>query len=179
MSRLCIVILQLVFGTLTQLVSPAASGCKPCADPSLAGLVGKADIVAVAEVVKVAVMPRPPDPQAAGQRLLQDVRWQVKVARGVKGNPPRELNVSHGDQPPCISAIVPQPGRYLMLLYHRDGQYIPLNYCEQPLFPIDAQDRVELPRQIIKELRAPASPVPLNVVLEAIARLITERRPPS
>ena len=160
MSRSLIVILQLVLLALPQLASTAANACKPCMDPTLASLVAKADLVLVAEVEKVEVKQRPPDPQSAGKEL-RDVSWRVKVLRGVKGSPPRALGVEHGDHPPCISAVVPQPGRYLMLLYQREGRYSPLNYCDQALFPIDASNRVELPPQIVKELHAPASPMPV------------------
>jgi hypothetical protein len=163
--------LQLLLGAslLLQVPAPDAIGCKPCADPTLAGLLDKADIVAIAEVRKVDVKTRPPEAQQP--RELRDVRWKVKVVRGLKGSPPAEITVEHADAPPCITALVPQPGRYLMLLYYRDGRYSPLAYCDRALFPIDAQDRVTLAPAMLKELRLTSAQAPLQSVAELLDRL--------
>lgn len=171
MSRPRALIAPLFLGTslLFQMQLPDAAACKPCPEPSLSRFLSKADVVAVAEVTKVDVKPRAPDAQSP--RDLRDVRWQVKVARSLKGNLPRQLIVEHADAPPCITAIVPQPGRYLMLLYRRDGRYSPLSYCDQALFEIDAQDRVTVPSEMMSELQLTSAQVPLKTVAELLARL--------
>lgn len=177
MLRSLVCTAQLFLGTslLLQLPSPAAIACKPCLEPTLAGLLKLADVVAVAEIRKVEVQKRAssePEP-----RELSDVRWQVRVARGLKGSPPPELVVEHGDSPPCISAIIPTPGRYLMLLYHRDGRYSPLSYCAQPLFPIDAGDRVKVPPTMSKALGLTGEQVPLKRVEELLTKRVAPLPP--
>lgn len=160
----------LILALLAPLPSPDVIACKPCPDPTLPNMLNKADVVLVAEVVKVDVTSRKPTPPG---RELRDVRWQVKVARGLKGGTPREITVEHADTPPCISAVVPQPGRYLMLLYHRDNRYIPLNYCDHALFAIDAQDRVTLTPAMARDLRLPSEQVPLKNVADLVDVLMT------
>lgn len=110
-------------------------------------------------------------PKQPDEERIRDVRWSVKGARPLKGRTPQVLTVKHGDTPPCITARVPEPGRYVMLLYFREGQYAPLSYCDQPLFPIDAQDRVILTPAMAKELGAASERVPL----QRVADWVTER----
>ena len=75
MSRVLALTAQLVLGSslLLQLPSPDAIGCKPCGDPTLASLFEKADVVAVAEVLKVNVTARAP--VVGWPYELCDVRW--------------------------------------------------------------------------------------------------------
>jgi hypothetical protein len=160
--------LSFLVSLLSVLPPRTARSCKPCWDPTLAALLAKADVVAVAQVVKVEVTQRTPTPQS--EEPIRDVRWHVKVARPLKGSPPPQLTVKHADSPPCITARVPQPGRYVMLLYFREGQYAPLSYCDQPLFPIDAKDRVTLTPAMAKELDAASEVVPLQRVVEWVQR---------
>lgn len=176
MSRTLALTAQLFLSTclLLQLPPRDAVSCKPCGDPTLANLLTKADVVAVAEVIKVDVTTRAPEAQQP--RELKDVRWQVKVWRGLKGSPPREITVEHADIPPCISARVPEPGRYLMLLYHREGRYSPLAYCDQALFAIDAQGRVTLPPAMIKELRETGAQAPVSSVADLLVRLAAAQK---
>lgn len=159
-------------GLLPILPLRTARGCKPCGEPTLAALLSKADVVAVAKVVKVSVVPRAK--AQPSEEPGRDVRWFVAVERRMKGNPSPVLTVKHGDVPPCISARVPEPGRYVMLLYFQEGQYIPLNYCDQPLFPIDAQDRVTLTPAMAKELDAASEHVPLQRVVDWVTKRVTQ-----
>lgn len=154
-----------------------ACGCKPCAEPTLAGLLSKADVVAVARVVKVKVVPRAAS--RASEEPGRDVRWFVAVERRLKGSPSPVLTVKHGDSPPCISARVPEPGRYVMLLYFREGQYAPLSYCDQPLFPIDAQDRVTLTPALARELGADSEQVPLQRVVDWVTQRVLQPPQPA
>lgn len=168
--------LSLLASSLSLLPMRTARGCKPCPEPTLAGLVSKADVVAVAKVVKVKVVPRVSRPSEEPGR---DVRWFVSVERRLKGSPSPVLTVKHGDNPPCISARVPEPGRYVMLLYFQEGQYAPLSYCDQPLFPIDAQDRVTLTPALAKELGADAEQVPLQRVVDWVTQRAAQPQQPA
>jgi hypothetical protein len=166
----------LLAAALAQLPAPAGYACKPCAEQTLARLLSKADVVAIARVLKVDVTTRGSDAQPTPMDLGRDVRWKVQIVHGLKGNAPSELEVKEGDSPPCVFALVPQPGRYLMLLYHRDAGYSPLVYCDQALFSIDTQDRVALTPAMANELHATQAPVPLPRVIDWVKR--TLRDPP-
>lgn len=166
-----------LFGLFSLLWQRTAHGCKPCGEPTLAALLAKADVVAVAKVVKVKVEQRAPA-QESGERN-RDVSWFVSVERPIKGSPRPVLTVKHADNPPCISARVPEPGRYLMLLYFREDKYTPLNYCDQPLFAIDAQDQVTLTPEMAKELKAASERVPLQRVVEWVSKRVAQQQQPA
>jgi len=159
---------------------PVATGlsCKPCGEPTFADLLRKADVVAVAQVLKVEVSPKGPEARSTAPGPQREVRWQVQVVRGLKGRVPRTLTVQGDDAPPCITALVPQPGRYVILLYQRDGNYSPLSYCDQPLFAIDEQDRVALTPAMATELHAAGKPVTLELVVNWVARTLGPAPPP-
>ncbi|MBI5611208.1 MAG: hypothetical protein HY902_20210 [Deltaproteobacteria bacterium] len=153
-----------------------AQACKPCGDPAMPLLVQKAHVIAVARVTAVTAADRPPPNEKHLDTPRRQFLWQVKVEDALKGNPPAELTVRSTDEPPCITARGPTPGRYVMLLYRGARYYSPLTYCDPPLFAIGPGDQVALGADLVRQVGAKGDAVALTTLKAWIAGQVATKQ---